>query len=397
MSGASNSIAAQTNAVVVGGCLGGLGIVRSLAPQGVVCYLVVPTGFVPAAWSRFCRPVTVPSMNGQSLIQGLLRLRRSLDHNPVLFTADESAALTISAHRKEIESSYLFNLPPHDLVISLFNKSDFHHLATRQHWRTPPTLVLTCERDMEAIEAFGFPAVAKLADKMPFLMGRGPALAYVPNPLVARDLCRGMLSYGGDVVLQSWIPGPDDDIYFSIFHCAEGGILTSFFAGRKLRSSPQKTGGTLICTAAHEAAPAIRKMTEQFLHEVGYVGVGGIEFKWNAQAQEYVIIEPTVARFDAQHEIATLSGTNVVFAAFNHAIRQPVPQSKVRTDVAWRANRLDARGIARHLGGRLIVYDGYSRAGDPAPGLVYYLHRIMVGVINKIRRLKRRCAGQAIS
>jgi D-aspartate ligase len=388
VSRASKSNAGQTDAVILGGGPGGLGIVRSLAPQGVTCYLVVSSRFEPAAWSRFCRPVILPTMNGEALIEGLLRLRRSLDHNPVLLCSDETAALTISAYRKEIESSYLFHLPPHDVVISLFNKSDFHRLATQRRWRTPPTLVLTCERDLEAIEAIGFPAIAKLADKVPFHMGRGPALAYVPNSLVAKALCRDMLSYGGDVVLQSWIPGPDENIYFSIFHCAEGGVLTSFFAGRKLRSAPQKTGITMVCTAAQEAAPVIRKMTEQFLKEIGYAGVGGLEFKWDAQAQEYLIIEPTVARFDAQHEIATVSGTNVVLAAFNHEIRLPVPSSKPRADVAWRSNWLDARGIARHLGGRLVVYDGYFRAGDPAPGLVYYLRRITVGVVNKLKRLK---------
>jgi hypothetical protein len=133
-----------------------------------------------------------------------------------------------------------------------------------------------------------------------------------------------------------------------------------------------KTGGTtLLCRAAQEAALAIRKMTEQFLHEISYAGVGGLEFKWDAQAQEHVIIEPTVARFDAQHEIATLSGTDVALGAFNHEIGLPVPPSKLRADVAWRSNRLEVRGIARHLGGGLIVYDGYLNASDPAPGLVY--------------------------
>src|SRR5262249_17432520 len=84
------------------------------------------------------------------------RLRRSLDHNPVLLSADEIAAVTISAYRKEIESSYRLRLPPHDLVVSLFNKSHFHRLATQQRWRTPPTLVLTCERDLERSKPLDF-------------------------------------------------------------------------------------------------------------------------------------------------------------------------------------------------------------------------------------------------
>jgi D-aspartate ligase len=133
MSGASNSIAAQTKAVVGGGSVGGLGIIRSLAPQGVVCYLAVSTGFEPAAWSRFCRPVVLQTMYGEALIEGLLRLRRSLDHNPVLLCADEVAALTISAYRKEIESSYLFHLPPRDLMVSLIQQvplSSSCHAAT---------------------------------------------------------------------------------------------------------------------------------------------------------------------------------------------------------------------------------------------------------------------------
>jgi hypothetical protein len=81
MIGASKSIAAQTNAVVVGGTVGGLGIIRSLAPLGVACYLADSTGFKPAAWSRFCGPVTLPTVYREALIEGLLRLRRSLDHN----------------------------------------------------------------------------------------------------------------------------------------------------------------------------------------------------------------------------------------------------------------------------------------------------------------------------
>jgi hypothetical protein len=50
MSGASNGIAARTSAVVVGGSLGGLGIVRSLAPVLFAIWLFLPGSSPLPAW-----------------------------------------------------------------------------------------------------------------------------------------------------------------------------------------------------------------------------------------------------------------------------------------------------------------------------------------------------------
>jgi predicted ATP-grasp superfamily ATP-dependent carboligase len=374
------------NAIVVGGGLGGLGLVRSLAPHAIICHLVAKGRNSAEMWSRFCRPIAVDSLHGDALISSLLRIRHQFDDNPVLLISDELAALTISEHRHEIESYFHFHMPPHDVVMSLYNKADFHRLAQRRSWSTPTTLVLRNVDDLDEINTMRFPAVAKPADKTLFHLGRGMGVAFVAGPMEAVAACRQLLSEGHEAVLQSWVPGSDDNIYFTLFHCADPGNPSAFFAGRKLAISPPKIGATAVCIPAPEVATDLRKNTEHVLQDVGYIGVGGIEFKWDEANQQFVIIEPTVARVDMQHEIAALCGINIALSSLRYEIGLP-PLKTAPRKVAWRSNFLDAPADLPENHRKLVIYDGYLRSNDPMPGLVAYFRRLAIAGQKMLKRL----------
>jgi D-aspartate ligase len=116
--------------------------------------------------------------------------------------------------------------------------------------------------------------------------------------------------------------------------------------------------------------------------------MGGLEFKRNEHTGEFVIIEPTVGRTDWQEEIAALSGANIPMAALAAAHGRPVAPATVGAEaIAWRTSlkhRLP-RGL-RSAGGRIV--DGYWRADDPVPGLIFY-------AVEPVRRLINRCLSGA--
>jgi predicted ATP-grasp superfamily ATP-dependent carboligase len=63
-----------TPAVVVGGALTSLGVVRSLVRAGIPVYLVCDTRFCAAGFSRHCRLSRVSDLKGRGLVDGLLSI-----------------------------------------------------------------------------------------------------------------------------------------------------------------------------------------------------------------------------------------------------------------------------------------------------------------------------------
>ena len=89
-------------AVVVGGQVNGLGVVRSLAMGGIRTITVDTTLTRPAMWSRFSARALVENLSGRPLVDSLLRLQKRVGGRPLLILTDEIAVGTVSQHRDEL-------------------------------------------------------------------------------------------------------------------------------------------------------------------------------------------------------------------------------------------------------------------------------------------------------
>jgi D-aspartate ligase len=96
--------------------------------------------------------------------------------------------------------------------------------------------------------------------------------------------------------------------------------------------------------------------------------LGSLEFKWDARARRFVIIEPTVGRTDWQEEIATLNGLNLALIAYCYELGLPAPPQRHVDATAWRESFLH---LGRCLGLSTRTCDGYWRAEDPLPALAF--------------------------
>src|SRR5436305_13827670 len=109
-------------AVVVGGQLNGLGVVRSLAMGGVRTITVDTTLTRPAMWSRFSERALVENLSGWPLVDSLLQLQKRLGGRPVMILTDEIVVGTVSQHRDELATAYRFRLPSAEMVETLEDK-----------------------------------------------------------------------------------------------------------------------------------------------------------------------------------------------------------------------------------------------------------------------------------
>lgn len=374
-------------AVVAGGNLNGLGVVRSLARLGVPVYLMAATRLCPAAWSRECTFVRATNMQGESFIQALLRLAERLKCRPVLILTLDTSVLTVSAQRQRLEPFYHFDLPQAPIVDALSDKLAFAALAAREGLPIPRGCALHSEADLGNLNDLASPMILKPADKGLVILGSVERAVRAQSHEEARALARGMLAHVPAVIAQEWIEGADSDIYFTLF-VVDRGTPSAIFTGRKLLSSPPGVGSTAICVAAPDFAEVLGQMTRQFLERVPYQGIGSLEFKRDVRNGRFMIIEPTVGRTDWQEEIATLCGVNLPAIAYQQALGHEFSAHPLRADarsIGWRADC--AYRLPAEYRGRLRVSDGYFRWGDPLPAVYYYSYER--GAARVWRRLRR--------
>lgn len=371
-------------AVIVGGGLNALGIVRSLGNEGVPV-IVVDTEFrSPAMRSRYGRKIMVPILEGADFVDRLLALAKNFPSPPVLFVTEEKTVITVSEHRDRIQEGFLIRLPQHERLMQLMHKQGFHELAEACDAPVPRTVRLQGLDDLPLIEKLRFPCVFKPSNKNYEYGARFKKAYKVNSTSEVAGLYRQILPVMADMVVQEWIEGEDSDIYFCLQYIGMDGKCVTSFSGRKIRSWPPRIGGTASCTAAWDEAQELKELTSRFFRQVGFSGMGSMEFKRDMRDGRFYMVEPTVARTDFQEEVATLNGINIPLAAYCYELGfPPAVEHKVPIPRIWRDPQSDrwayeeGNGLIDLRSNSYQVRDAYWRHADPLPWVDFMVDRLV--------------------
>lgn len=374
----------KVGAVIVGAELNGLGVARSLACQRVPLVAVDTKSTATGLWSRHVRGHLVKSFTGRAFVDDMIELGKKFTQPPILILTDEDAVHAVSENRESLSKWFRFRLPEDETIKMLASKARFHDFSLKHDFPVPRSVILEKQADVELLSELRYPCVLKPDDKRNVLRGDKERAVRVESLNHARERAMAMLATPGGIVAQEWIDGPDCNIYFTLFYRGADGKMVSMFTGRKILCSPPHIGNTAVCVAAPQAREALEAMTVSFADRAGFDGMGSMEYKWDDNYKQFVMVEPTVGRTDWQEEIATLCGVNIPLAAYLHEIGlPPVPDQPSCKPVAWRATFVD-RPPHHLLSARTKVVDGYFRWDDPFPAFQFYC------LLNPLRRIKRR-------
>lgn len=379
----------ETPAIVVGGGLNALGVVRSLGAAGVPVRVLDTDPRSSAMRSRWGRAQVVPTVEGAAFMAELQRIAAPLGPRVVLFLTEEKAVNTVSELRASLPASVLIRLPEHQRLMQLMHKQGFQELAEAMAAPVPRTVRLQSSQDLPLVRALTFPCVLKPSEKSYAYGARFKKAYKVASADEVDALYREIEPVLADMVVQEWIEGGDGDIYFCLQYIGGQGEVVGSFAGRKIRSWPPRIGGTASCTAAWEHAQELSDTTAAFFRQVGFTGMGSMEYKRDARDGRFCMVEPTVARTDFQEEVATLNGCNLPLAAYCHELGLPAPAvSPVNPPRIWRESQIDRwsqqdSGDPPDVASRSHeVVDAYRRWDDPLPWLDHVGARL-------VERLKR--------
>jgi predicted ATP-grasp superfamily ATP-dependent carboligase len=359
---------------------GGLGAVRCLGERGVDVVAVDNTLDMPTMRTRLAKHKRALPLASDELVDGLLELGRELSQPAFLLPTKRLPTLVVSEHRDRLAPFYRFSMPPHETVVALENKEHLVPLARDAGVPLPKSRVVRELRDLDDAETLRFPCILKPRDNDPVYMARFRK-AYVLSDLEqAKAQCAEILQHYQGLVLQEYIPGGDDAIFFCLQYrprLADSPPIS--FVGRKLVLWPPGTGASVVCTGVDEDVRAhLEATTSAFFDAVGVIGFCSIEYKRDTSSGLFYMIEPTVGRLDQLEEVAAINGVNLPYAgycdAFGLAIDSLRPGRAQRLLVdserlryarqAARASRTPLADFPRWRG-----VDTHFRWHDPLPAL----------------------------
>ncbi len=369
--------------MIIGGGLNALGIVRSLGGAGIPLMVADTDLKSPAMRSRHGRKLILPRLEGNELIESLLALAKDFATPAILFLTEEKTVKTVSEQRNRLTEKFAIRLPQHERLMQLMHKQEFYDLAKAYDAPVPQMVRLKGVEDLPLLEGLRFPCVFKPGEKNYAYGARFKKAYKVHSATEVHDLYRKIHPVLADMVVQEWIDGDDGEVYFCMQYVGENGKAISSFSGRKIRSWPVNIGGTASCTAAWEEAQELHDLTIEFFNQVGFTGMGSMEYKRDARDGRFYMVEPTVARTDFQEEVATINGVNMPLAAYLHETgSSPVAPVKISPPRVWREPLSDrwaaqeSGNLAEQRSKDYPVWDAYRRWDDPLPWIDFMIGRV---------------------
>lgn len=352
-------------AVVVGLCSHGLATVRALASHGIEVYALDKDLSLPAAATRRARVRPAGAFEGEGLVASLRALAREIGRPAVLYLMNDRMVRTVARHWPELAGDYLLSwAEARETVAALLEKSTLAARCEQQGLDYPGSAVLASE---EALEE----ATARL--EPPYIVKPVSPLGPFKAARVAdREQLRALVRShgdGGPLLVQQWIDGGDQALYFCALYLEDGEIVARF-DGHKLASWPPALGQTLAAESRRD--DAVFAAAERFFAGLRLSGPVSLEVKRGQDGRLWVI-EPTVGRTDFWLPLCVANGVDlpyIEYGAVTGAVPDAAPQRFGRIWMDTEKDPLCYLRVVRATG-RLVPPQGlvpsYWRLGDMGP------------------------------
>lgn len=334
--------AKHSPAVVGNMSYSGLGLARSLGRHGVPVIGISPMASAIGMSSRFITPAICPNVDSQEeeLLKFLQMLSDRVGRKSVFFPTGDNTVLFLAKHKAELQGSYEFVVPDPQLIRQVVGKESVFDLCVKHGIPAPRTVYPKSKGEMiEAAKDIGFPCIMKpvlsplwWAKDIAEVVGWGKVLMLESADQAAKVYDR-LAPLNSEFIVQEIIPGDDKNLFYFVFYVDRNGAPLVSFAGQKLRVTPAHFGSASYVKSMYD--PDLEEVGLRMVKAIGYVGLGGIEFKLDPRDQTYKVIEFN-ARFGLWDVLATKCGIDLPWVAYLDALRLPVKKSeKYEHGVIW--------------------------------------------------------------
>lgn len=304
-----------TGAIVLGGHVQALGIVRILGRRGIPSVVIDETGRCIARHSRYCDGFyRVSNDELESFLTGEICTTKY--RNRVVFPTNDFHVRILS-HRRDALGRYYRLSTDGPAVIDLFyNKINTYRLAGRAGVPIPLTFFPGRKEDLDDPE-IPFPCIVKPAVMYDFHRKTGKKVFLCNDRNELRQSYARALQVipASEIIVQEVIPGDGRNQFSSCFLYVGGRTYVKLTACR-MRQHPLDFGNaTTYAEVSDVAEPG--EYGERLLHAAGYNGLCEVEFKRDPRDGIYKLLEVN-PRTWKWHLIAEKAGTPFIPLWFDH-------------------------------------------------------------------------------
>lgn len=304
-------------AVVVGLCAHGLHIVRNLSQHGVPVIAVESNFEQPTAKTKYGEKLSCDDINSESLVDCLENIYERFKCQLPIFLTNDKMIENIENHWERLDGKFLFPFEK-SLLQPLMDKHSLHRIAIENGFKLPRSYTLKNPEDLELLPGdLNYPVILKPSIPMGSFKTR-----ICENKTAVEQLLA--LQTGGTMILQEWIPGKEEHLYFCGYYIDNNFACVSQFSGKKTLCYPDVTGNTGAAEPFYY--PNLLDQGLQFFKKLGFRGLCSIEYKGLDPDDPY-FIEVTVGRTDWWVMCSTVNGANVHMAAYNDLTGNSIPYS----------------------------------------------------------------------
>ena len=281
-----------------------------------------------------------------------------------------------------MDQLFSFNLPPHDIVVSLTSKEGFRQSANLIDAPIPRTHSITRDEDLEEIRNFEFPIIFKPNIHSAGYVGKFKKAYKLETYDELICLYKEVRLFEPWVIVQEWIEGDDSDIYFCLQYRETSEKRCSQLLRKKdqVKSANDRRNCQLHDSRRRGFGQKLVELTDRYFSQANVSGTCSMEFKRHKHTGKFIMIEPTIGRSDYQEAVATWHGYNIPLAAHQHISGQPVSSASPSSNRYIWVDRdgIRSAGRAQQQSFRPagIYRDALCAWNDPLPWLSNETNRV---------------------
>ena len=295
-------------------------VVRSLGRAGCEVVLVCDRAHSSTARSAYVSRTEVLDASPEryrEALQSLIERERPAFAFPV---GEAEPRRLLHDGRHALAAACRWVMPDPATVLRCFDKRAMYHLATAigvpvAPWR-PYTDVLGCLRDAEEL---GYPVVLKRKDSAAPLCGTNAVIFRSAHELEAFLVAGHHNPDWTSLIVQKYARGRRHNCHFA----AERGSLVAYFQQEVLSTDGPDGTGIGIEGLSVAPSPALRHHCARLLKDLGYHGIGCIQFLVDEQTGSISFLELN-ARMDSTAALPYRLGLDFPLIALKLAANEPI-------------------------------------------------------------------------
>ena len=344
-------------AVVLGMTVNGLGVVRSLARNGIKAYALDSNRERPAMSTRYAECLVCPDAqeDSDSFKDFLIDLTKKIGGMAVLLPTGDAYNEFVNNNRHELNPYLKFAMPSKEVMDQLLNKKGQYIVAKRLCIPIPETHFPQSLEEVQSIaKNLKYPVILKGLSTGNWRKRFGDKKA-----VIAKDRQELIATYAGlcevdhiQPIIQEIIQGEDTNHYKICAYMDRDSRPLLIFTLQKIRQYPCDFGiGSSVISTWQ---PEVIELGLRFMRNIGYWGVGSIEFKKDECDGKFKMIEIN-PRLWAQNSLPDVCGQNFSLTAYLDIIGEKIePKTSFQEGIKWIAFNEDRTSFkGYHSQGRM--------------------------------------------